>query len=350
MDSNRLLEQVKVGSWLLRSRVVMAPMTRSFADDHSGEVGPDVVEYYRKRAADGIGLIITEGINPSPRAKGTYQVPGLYTQGQIEAWKKVTAAVHQEGGIIVAQLWHVGRLTHHELTGGLPPQAPSSLTANGLVHRLRKPYERPEEMSHAEIKEVIDHFTQAARNAITAGFDGVEVHAAHGYLIDQFNSPITNVRTDKYGGSLTQRLTFMKELLVSVVAEIGAERTIVRFSEIKDDLPAYKWPDAEHTIATYIEAFKELGLTMLHPSTNHFDHILVDELTLHQVVRKYWDGIIIGVGNLTPDAASEAIADGTIDLAAFGRPLLANPNFIQRIKSSTALTTYDPKIHLSHLV
>lgn len=350
MESNPLFQQVKIGNWKLRSRIVMAPMTRSFADNTTGEVSAETVEYYRKRAADGVGLIITEGINPGPRAKGTFGIPGLFTENQIQAWRKVTDAVHGEGGKIIAQLWHVGRLTHHELTEGFPPQAPSPIAAQGLVHRLRKPYELPEEMTTADISEVIGQFALAARYAIIAGFDGVEVHAAHGYLIDQFNSEMTNFRTDRYGGSLAQRLTFMKELLAAVIKEIDAEKTIVRFSEIKDDLPAYRWTEPEQTISAYIQVFKELGLSILHPSTPDYAKAFANELTFHQTVRKHWDGIIIGVGNLTPEIASAAICEGTIDLAAFGRPLLANPDYIQRIKNGLSVAAYDPELHLSHLV
>ena len=148
----------------------------------------------------------------------------MYSSEQISAWKKVTEAVHEEGGTIIAQIWHVGRLTHHELAGGLPPQAPSSVQKEGLVHRFRKPYDMPEEMSIEEINEVVRQYAQAATNAIIAGFDGVEIHGAHGYLIDQFNSDITNLRNDRYGGDFAQRLTFMKEVLVAVIDAIGAER------------------------------------------------------------------------------------------------------------------------------
>ncbi|WP_413058885.1 alkene reductase [Sporosarcina sp. 179-K 3D1 HS] len=350
MEQNQLLNRVTIGDWNLRNRIVMAPMTRSFADNETGVVGPDVVEYYRRRAADGIGLIITEGINPSPRAKGTFGVPGLYTQNQIAGWKTVTHAVHQEGGTIVAQLWHVGRLTHQELTGGSPPQAPSSLRAKGLVHRLRKPYEMPEEMSAAAIQTVIEEHVQAARNAMVAGFDGVEIHGAHGYLIDQFNSEATNLRQDRYGGNLKQRLTFMKELIAAVVQEIGAEKTIVRFSEIKDDMPNYRWEDPEETIKTFVQTFREIGLQILHPSTNHFTEILTNGMTLHELVRKHWKGIIIGVGNLEVELAAHSIGKGTIDLAAFGRPLLANPDFVQKVTHGMALEPYDAQRHLSILV
>lgn len=350
MEESQLLNPTNIGNWKLRNRIVMAPMTRSFADDHTGVVRRDVVEYYRRRAADGIGLIITEGINPSPRAKGTFGIPGLYTKDQITAWRKVTDAVHKEGGRIVAQLWHVGRLTHPKLTGGYPPQAPSSIRAEGLVHRLRKPYEMPEEMTESAIQRAIEEYAQAARNAMDAGFDGVEIHGAHGYLIDQFNSEVTNIRKDRYGGNLAQRLTFMKEVLTAVVKEIGAEKTIIRFSEIKDDLPNYQWGEPEETIKTFIRSFQDIGICIVHPSTNHFTEILVNGMTLHELVRKYWKGVIIGVGNLNVDLASNAIREGMIDLAAFGRPLLANPDFVERVKQGRAIASYDPKRDLCSLL
>ncbi|WP_159887360.1 oxidoreductase [Paenibacillus puerhi] len=350
MTTNRLLEPIRMGPWNLRNRIVMAPMTRCFADDHTGVVGQDVVDYYRRRAADGVGLILTEGINPSPRAKGTFGIPGLYNEAHVEGWTKVTDAVHREGGTIAAQLWHVGRLSHRELTGGYPPQAPSRLRADGLVHRLRKPYDMPEEMSTTDIQEVIEQFAQAAKYARMAGFDGVEVHAAHGYLIDQFNSEVTNQRVDRYGGGLAQRLTFMKELLTAVVQEIGIDRTIVRFSEIKDDLPGYKWSDPEQTIQTILQAFLEIGINVLHPSTNRYRESLANGMTLHQCVRKHWRGIILGVGNLDPELASAEITEGTIDLAAFGRPILANPDFVQRIRHGQMLEPFDPHRHLNSLI
>ncbi|OLO25696.1 alkene reductase, partial [Alkalihalophilus pseudofirmus] len=143
ISDSKLFEPVKIGAWNLKTRTSMAPMTRCFADEETGIVSDDVVEYYRKRAVDGIGLIITEGIVVSPRGKGNPRVPGLYTQEQVEGWKKVTDAVHKEGGTIIAQIWHVGRLSHHELNGNVPPQAPSAIRAEGNVARFRKPYDIP---------------------------------------------------------------------------------------------------------------------------------------------------------------------------------------------------------------
>lgn len=350
MNSKSLLGPVRIGDWSLRSRVVMAPMTRGFADDRTGIVGEDVVEYYRKRAADGIGLIITEGINPSLKGKGTLGIPGLYTPEQVAAWNKVTDAVHAEGGTIIAQLWHVGRLSHNELIGGSSPQAPSPVTAEGLVHKLRKPYSTPEKMTEGDIREVVGQFARAAQNAMEAGFDGVEVHAAHGYLIDQFNSEMTNLRTDRYGGDVKQRLTFMKEVLAAVTEQAGVERTLVRFSEHKDDMPTYRWGDRAGMLKEYLKVFRELGLQTLHPSSNDFLAPFAEGLTFHQLVRKHWDGHMIGVGNLTPELAEEAIREGTIDLAAFGRPLLANPDFVERVQEGKPLAAYDSGKHFHVLV
>lgn len=349
MEKNELLKPINICDWNLRTKIVMAPMTRSFANNNTGIVGEDIVDYYRRRAKDGIGLIITEGINPTLRGKGTLCVPGLYTEDQVNAWRKVTTAVHEEGGKIVAQLWHVGRLTHHDLTGGFPPQAPSVVKAAGLVHRLRKPYETPEEMSLDDIKQVIQEYALAARNAVKAGFDGVEIHGAHGYLIDQFNSEVTNKRNDAYGGDISNRLLFMKEVLNAVINEVGQDKTIIRFSEIKDDIPSYRWTNPEENIKAFIQVFNEVGIKILHPSTNNFIEKVANDMTFHQLVRKYWDGIIIGVGNLNPDIAAIAIKEGTIDLAAFGRPLLANPDFVQKIVEGKPIKLYNPVTDLKYL-
>lgn len=347
---SKLFEPVTIGAWNLRSRTAMAPLTRCFANDETGVVGDDVVEYYRKRAADGVGLIISEGTVISPRGKGYPGIPGIYSDEQMKAWKKVTDAVHKEGGTMISQIWHVGRLSRHELAGNLPPQAPSAIQAEGLVSRFRKPYDVPEEMTIADIQEAISQYAQAAKNAIEAGFDGVEIHAAHGYLIDQFNSDITNHRTDRYGGDLAQRLTFMKEVIRAVIDAIGADRTMIRFSAHKADVPNYIWEDPELAIKTFVEAFKEVGAILLHPSIMQFNRVLADGKTMHQLVRKYWDGVIVGVGSLDPEMAEQALVEGTIDVAAFGRPLISNPNFLHRLKNGEEIEEYDAKKHLNVLV
>jgi N-ethylmaleimide reductase len=350
MVDGKIFKPIQIGAWNLRNRIVMAPITRCFADNQTGIVGPDVVEYYRKRAEDGIGLIISEGIMPTLRGKGSVRVPGLFTQEQTALWKKVTEAVHNEGGTIIAQLWHAGRKSHSELTGGYLPQAPSPIGMEGNVPRLRKPYEIPEEMSIDDIKVAISSYVNAAKNALAAGFDGVEVHGAHGYLIDSFNSDLTNMRTDRYGGNFGQRLTFLKEVLAAVLHVVGIERTIVRFSMMRNGYSEKFLENPEEVVQTFVEAFKEVGVKMIHPSTDQFTRVLAGGKTLHQLVRKYYEHVIIGVGDLTAAIAEQGLQEGSIDLAAFGRPLIANPDFLHRIKNSQELIDYDARTHLKTLV
>lgn len=345
-----LLQPTRIGSLNLQTRTAMAPMTRCFANDKTGVVGPDVVKYYRKRAADGIGLIITEGIVISPQGKGNPGVPGLYTKEQVDSWKAVTEAVHEEGGTIIAQIWHVGRLTHSELTGGLPPQSASAIRAEGYVPRFRKPYEIPQEMTKDDIQKGISQYAQAAKNAIEAGFDGVEIHGAHGYLIDQFNTDLTNRRSDEYGGNLAQRLTFMKEVLKAVIDAVGADRTLIRFSAHKVDNPMYMWEEPETALRTFLDAFREAGATMIHPSVKNFKQSVADGTTMYQLIRKHWEGVIVGVGDLDAETAEQALAENTIDVAAFGRPLIANPDFLHRIRTGQPLVDYNPEQHLTTLV
>lgn len=344
-----LLSPVTIHQWQLRNRIVMAPLTRGFADDQEGTVTDEMVAYYEQRARDGVGLIITEGINPNLAGKGTYGIPGLYTDEQTTSWKRVTNAVHRHGGTIIAQLWHVGRLSHSDLIG-TAPLAPSSLAAEGRVHKLHKPYQVPQAMSTQDIADTIQHFQTAARNAVLAGFDGIELHAAHGYLIDQFINEKTNHRTDEYGGDTEGRLRFLRDIIVAVKKEIPVDRISVRFSEKKDDDASYAWADKAGMIDAYLNLFRETGITILHPSTDHYAKAWEGEQTFHERIRSRWDGIIIGVGDLDVQTAEHAIGKGSVDLAAFGRPFIANPDLVQRLHTGQQLIEYDANAHLPILV
>ncbi|WP_339786935.1 alkene reductase [Paenibacillus sp. FSL R7-0313] len=344
-----LLSPVTIHQWQLRNRVVMAPLTRGFADDQEGTVTDEMVAYYEQRARDGVGLIITEGINPNLAGKGTYGIPGLYTDEQTTSWKRVTDAVHRHGGTIIAQLWHVGRLSHSDLIG-TAPLAPSSLAAEGRVHKLHKPYQVPQAMSTQDIADTIQHFQTAARNAVLAGFDGIELHAAHGYLIDQFINEKTNHRTDEYGGDTEGRLRFLRDIIVAVKKEIPVDRISVRFSEKKDDDASYAWVDKAGMIDAYLNLFRETGITILHPSTDHYAKAWDGEQSFHEWIRSQWDGIIIGVGDLDVHTAEHAIGKGSIDLAAFGRPFIANPDLVHKLNAGEQLVEYDATTHLPVLV
>ena len=343
-----LLKPVRIHHWSLQSKVVMAPMTRGFANQETGIIHPNTINYYRTRAQDGVGMIITEGIAISPEARGTVGIPGLYTDEQTESWRKVTEEVHRAGGIIIAQLWHVGRLSHSYFTGGIQPVAPSAIQANGFTHNIRMPYEVPKAMTEQDIQKVIHDFAVAAKNAMLAGFDGVEIHAAHGYLIDQFQFSWTNSREDKYGKN---KYLFLEQILHAVGNAIGIEKVIVRFSEHKDDSPLYVWEQPEEEIKQIIDVFNQTGVQIIHPSAQQYTKSLTHHaLTLHAVVRKYWDHTIIGVGTLTPEIAEDAIVREEIHLAAFARLLLANPDFVQRLKNARDLHSYNASSHLVHLI
>jgi len=344
-----LLSPVTIHQWKLRNRIVMAPLTRGFADDQRGTVTDEMVAYYDQRARDGVGLIITEGINPNLAGKGTYGIPGLYTDEQTTSWKRVTDAVHRHGGTIIAQLWHVGRLSHSDLIG-TAPLAPSSLAAEGRVHKLHKPYQIPQAMSSQDIADTIQHFQRAARNAVLAGFDGIELHAAHGYLIDQFINEKTNHRTDEYGGDTAGRLRFLRDIILAVKKEIPVDRISVRFSEKKDDDASYAWVDKAGMIDAYLKLFRETGITILHPSTDHYAKAWAGEQSFHERIRSQWEGIIIGVGNLDVQTAEHAIGKGSIDLAAFGRPFISNPDLVQKLNAGEPLVEYDAAKHLPVLV
>ncbi|WP_223292396.1 oxidoreductase [Salipaludibacillus neizhouensis] len=342
-----LLEPVQIGNYSLQSKVVMAPMTRGFAND-LGIIHPDTINYYKIRAFYGVGMIITEGISISKEAQGTVGIPGLYTLRQVEAWKDVTKEVHKAGGLIIAQLWHVGRLSHSYFTGGTKPIAPSAVQANGQTHNIRMPYETPRPMTITDIERTIADFAAAAENAMNAGFDGVEIHAAHGYLIDQFQSYITNLRKDEYG---QKKFLFLEQIIKAVGNSIGIDKVIVRFSEHKDDLPLYYWENPEDTVQEILNVFYKTGISLIHPSSPSFKKPLTNHtLTLHALIRKYWNKASIGVGEMTPNIAEEAISSSEIQLAAFARPLLANPDMVELLKRSTPLKKYHPETHLSTLL
>ncbi|MBE3102942.1 MAG: alkene reductase [Bacilli bacterium] len=343
-----LLSPVTINKWNLRNKVVMAPLTRGFANDRDGTVTETMIAYYERRAKHGVGLIITEGINPAPEGKGTYGVPGLYTSEQTDSWKQVTEAVHKHGGTIIAQLWHVGRLSHPLLIN-TTPLAPSEIQADGYVHKVRQPFQIPKAMSQDEISNTINFYKLSAQNAVKAGFDGIEIHAAHGYLIDQFINEKTNVRTDQYGGNLNHRMNFLREIINSVKEVIDSDRISIRISEKKDDDSSYRWKNKSKTIDAFIELFQETGISIIHASTNHFDEISEETQTFHQIIRNKWNRTLIGVGSLDFQNAETAIKENLIDLAAFGRPFIANPDLVQKASSNQPIIEYEASKHLTVL-
>ncbi|MFD5682861.1 alkene reductase [Streptomyces bacillaris] len=322
----------------LANRIVMAPMTRSRAGE-GGTATELTAAYYAQRAS--AGLIVTEGIQPSAVGQGYPFTPGLHSAEQVASWRKVTDAVHAEGGRIFAQIMHAGRIGHPVLLpDGLVPVGPSPVRAAGQVFTAEGPkdFVEPHELTDEEIRQTIADFVSASRNAIEAGFDGVELHGANGYLIHQFLAPNTNLRTDAWGGSDEGRVRFAAEVVKAVAAEIGGARTALRISPSNPyndiDEPA---PDAVYTALA--QEIEPLGLAYLHI----LEDAPIRELTLQ--LRKVFTGpVLINVHSDGPTGPDDhtVIDDGIADLISYGVLFLANPDLPARLKAGGPFNTPDP--------
>lgn len=321
----------------LANRIVMAPLTRSMA-------GPGLVptramaDYYGRRAD--AGLIVSEATIIRPDGQGYPDTPGIYSQAQIDGWKPVTAAVHRNGGKIFMQLWHVGRLAHSHFTGE-QPVAPSAVAFEGTLPRMRElSYERPRELSREEIARLVADYARAAENAIAAGFDGVEIHGANGYLIDQFLHHDTNHRADDYGRTPENMSRFALEVVDAVAARVGADRTAIRLTP-----GAYVHMQADaRDRAVFDHLLGELeGRRLAYLHLGIFDDSLSFDFLggrASEYLRRHYGGTLIGVGGLTPQSASEGLAQGRFDLAAIGRPFIANPDYVRRVQQAEPLVEY----------
>ncbi len=335
-----LFEALTVKSWELPNRLVMAPLTRNRADSQ-GVPGDLAVEYYAQRAS--AGLIITEGSQPSARGQGYLTTPGFHSAEQVAGWRRVTDAVHAKGGRIVAQLMHAGRVSHPDNTGGQEIIAPSALAATGEMFTPSgpKPFPVPRALELDEIPVAVQEYVTAARNAVEAGLDGVEVHAANGYLIHQFLAPGSNERTDEYGGSPANRARFAIEVTRAVVAAIGAEKVGIRISPAHNILGATEEDPADvaATYAALIEGIAPLGLAYL--------SVLADpKLELVQDLRAAFGGVLIandGFGEVTTRESAQEILDKDLaDAVAVGRLFLANPDLPERWATGAELNEPNP--------
>ncbi|MFI5496733.1 alkene reductase [Actinoplanes sp. NPDC051859] len=328
-----------LGDRQLANRVVMAPMTRSRAYGPGTSPTELMATYYAQRAS--AGLIITEGVQPSVVGQGYPDTPGLHSAEQVEAWRKVTDAVHERGGVIFAQLMHSGRVSDPELLpGDLVPVGPSAVAARGELYTRNgpKPFSTPHALTEAEIGATIADFVQAARNAIAAGFDGVEVHGANGYLIHQFLSTNANQRTDGWGGSIEGRVRFAVEVTTAVAAAIGGDRVGLRISP-GNGLQDLVEDDLELTYKSLVTGIAGLGLAYLHISEAPGRRELTAEL------RGQWPGtLILNPDTLPNPTGPEALAlldDGTADLISFGALFLANPDLPARLAAGGPFSAPD---------
>ena len=340
-----LLTPTRLGPLVLRNKAVMAPMTRSRAGAGDAPTAMNAL-YYAQRAS--AGLIISEATQISPQGKGYMWAPGLYSDAQIAGWRLVTDAVHEKGGVIFAQLWHVGRMSHPDVQeGGVLPVAPSAILAQNTRIFTTEGYQPPvvpRALDLVEIPGIIEQFRVATHAAIRAGFDGVELHAAGGYLMDQFLRDGSNKRTDRYGGSIENRARLLMEITEAVAGVIGADRVGVRlapFSPVNDCRDS----DPKAVFSYVVEQLNRFGLSYLHIIEVAEGMKPAKDLGGDYnpaTLRKLFKGPYMGCFDYDQARAGQALAHGEADLIAFGRPFIANPDLVERFKSGAPLAAADP--------
>lgn len=342
MSTVSLFDPVALGALALKNRVVMNPMTRCRADEAAVPT-PIMATYYGQRA--GAGLIITEGIAPSANGRGYARMPGIWTEAQVAGWKPVTQAVKAKGGAIFAQVMHCGRVAHPaNMEAGARIVAPSAIALAGQMYsdsQGMQDYPVPEAMTEADIAAAKAEFVAAARNAIAAGFDGVELHGANGYLLEQFLSPLTNTRTDGWGGSVANRIRFVVEVAQAVVAAIGVDKVGIRLSPYGTASGMAAYPEVDETYLALAAALADAGLVYLH-LVNHAamgNPAIPDGF--RSALRKAWPRTLIVGGSFDLASAQAALAAGETDLAGFGRAFIANPDLVARLESGAELAAPD---------
>ena len=337
-----LYSPVTLGPFTFKNRLVMSPMTRSRA---LGNV-PDelMVEYYKQRASSA-GLIITEGTSPSPNGLGYPRIPGIFSAAQVAGWKPITAAVHGKGTKIFVQLMHTGRVGHpNNLPQGASVIGPSAIAAAGEMYtdaEGMKTQPVPKAMTEADIKTAIGEFEHAAKNAIAAGFDGIELHGANGYLLEQFIRPTSNKRTDAYGGSIENRARFVLDVVKATTAAIGKDKVGIRLSPfgVFNDMPFY--PEMEADYAYLARALNATGLFYVHLVDHSPMGAPAAPQSIKDTFRKEFKGVLILSGGYDAARAESDLEAGKADLIAVGRPLLANPDLVERWKTGAPLNPPD---------
>ena len=315
----------------LSSRVAMSAMTRGFCGPgHTAT--DDMAAYYARRTKDGVGLILTEGTIVHPSGDGYNNVPHIHSTAQVESWRNVTNAVRATGGKIYCQLWHCGRISHADFTGGLPPVSSTHRAAEGTNRQNGQPFGEPRALETREMPEIYSMFRHAAQNAMDAGFDGVQIHMGHGYLVDQFFDARVNDRSDRYGGSVGNRCRFGLELLSEVIEEIGPERVAVRISPSRFMGELYDWPDLDDMLAYIVPAFDAVGLRVIDISCANADYFETSGRIVRKV-RGMWPHVLMGGASLSAEAAERELAEGRLQLITWGRMILANPDFVAALRA-----------------
>lgn len=339
MSYSKLFSEAELGNMVLPHRIIMAPLTRS-RSAQPGDIPQDMnVEYYKQRAS--ASLIISEATQISQQGKGYAFTPGIYTDEQIAGWKKVTDAVHAEGSKIFLQLWHVGRVSHAKLQkDNAHPVAPSAIAPEGqaFTEEGMFDFEVPRALETSEMKDIVEQFRQAAINADKAGFDGVEIHAANGYLLDQFQKDGSNKRTDEYGGSIENRIRLTLEVTKAVSDVLGGDRVGIRISPT-GTFNSMNDSDPQNLFNELVERLNEYNLSYLHVVENFFANSM--ENFNFQALRDSFNGAYIANGGYTGKSAEESVESGKSDFVAFGMPFISNPDLPERLKAGADLAEAD---------
>ncbi|KAG1704653.1 hypothetical protein DVH05_005582 [Phytophthora capsici] len=333
----------------LKHRVAMAPLTRVRTGD-AGTPMDLVVQYYEQRATDG-GLLITEATNISPTARGYFGAPGIFNQDQIEGWKLVTKAIHDKGGKVFVQLWHTGRVGHplNQPDGQLPASSSATRMANTKSHAVtregRKDYVTPRALDIDEIPGIVADYKRAAENAIAAGFDGVEIHSANGYLLEEFLCDSVNTRTDKYGGSIENRARLVLEVVEAVLSGLPSSKVGIRLSPFgdtfgcKDSNPRETYGYLVNKLNNYDLAY----LSVVERRGMHADNSDVPKEGVARHFRSIYNGVLITAAGFDRADAMKTVEEGAADIIAFGRDFISNPDLVERLRQDEKLTPYDPK-------
>ena len=332
---NQLFSPVRVGRYTLSNRLVMAPMTRSRAE-FDGTPSALAATYYSQRAS--VGLIVTEGTQPSDDGQGYLTTPGIYTDAHVAGWQPISTAVHAKGGHLFVQLMHVGRMSHPDNTPHhRQPVAPSAIAPGAPMFTAKgmQPIPEPRALTTDEIRQTVADFRLAARRAIEAGADGVEIHGANAYLVQQFFAPSANTRSDQYGGSIENRARFAIEVATAVAGEIGADRTGIRLSPGLTLWGIEEGPQGPDLYRHLVAELDKLGLAYMHVMHQGDEPLLTD-------IRKLWNGtLILNRPSRVREQIGTDVASGLADLEAYGQMVLANPDFVARLKTHAPMNDAD---------
>jgi len=339
MTSTLLFNPYKLGNVELKNRIVMSPMTRSRAIDNiPNEL---MANYYRQRS--GAGLIITEGTSPSPNGLGYCRIPGIYSQAQVDGWAKVTQAVHSKGSRMFIQLMHTGRISHQaNMPENAVIMAPSAVKPAGQIFTDTlglQDFPVPKAMTQEDINHTRQEYIAAAVNAVKAGFDGVELHGANGYLLEQFLSPFSNIREDNFGGTIENRCRFLLEVAEGTIKAIGKDKVGIRLSPYGVASDMHYYPEVDDTYKYLAEKLNALGVVYIHLADHSSMGAPEVPQTIKTAIRDRMTGTLILCGGYTAERAEEDLESGLANLIAFGRPFINNPDLAERLANSNPLST-----------